>query len=289
MSNKLVPLALVLLIILLSVPVAANFPSILSSNKPLVADSNPDPVAVAGGPYTGQVGVPIEVDGSRSYSPPPNPGDPLPLESLPPSPKPSRVILWMWDFGDGTEEELYKEPTAEHTYTEAGTYTVKLTVVDDRGDWDVDQTTATINGAPTPTPTPTPTPSPTPTPVPTPSPSPSPTPTPTPTPNLPTTIYLYADKIKCVTGEDVNFAVELSVVIEGVEYVLPGKPVKIEYRVSPAYFWNTLARGNTDRNGAFNYTYQPGLHTYYEFRAVFVDEPGGYQGSRSTSIFVSVS
>jgi len=38
-----------------------------------------------------------------------------------------------WDFGDGTNEIISFDPTAEHTFLEAGTFGVTLTVTDDVG------------------------------------------------------------------------------------------------------------------------------------------------------------
>jgi len=58
------------------------------------------------------------------------------------------IVSYAWEFGDG---ETGTGKTAQHTYEEDGTYTVKLTVTDDRGDTDfVSHTvTATGNKAPT--------------------------------------------------------------------------------------------------------------------------------------------
>jgi len=44
------------------------------------------------------------------------------------------IVAWEWDFGDGTNS-TERNPT--HTYTEAGTYTVKLTVIETDGDTDM--------------------------------------------------------------------------------------------------------------------------------------------------------
>jgi hypothetical protein len=41
------------------------------------------------------------------------------------------VVSWSWDFGDFSSTSTVQDPS--HTYTSAGTYTVKLTVTDDDG------------------------------------------------------------------------------------------------------------------------------------------------------------
>jgi len=41
-----------------------------------------------------------------------------------------RITQWLWDFGDGITAETQ---TASHKYAQGGTYTVTLTVTDDRG------------------------------------------------------------------------------------------------------------------------------------------------------------
>jgi RHS repeat-associated protein len=73
---------------------------------------NRDPVAVIGGPYSGQLGVALPFDGSASSDPD---GD---------------ALTFSWDFGDGNTAT---GPTPEHTYAENGLFTVFLTVTDARG------------------------------------------------------------------------------------------------------------------------------------------------------------
>ena len=43
------------------------------------------------------------------------------------------IAAWAWDFGDGSAPVQGASPTATHTYLAGGTYTVTLTVTDDRG------------------------------------------------------------------------------------------------------------------------------------------------------------
>jgi PKD repeat protein/pimeloyl-ACP methyl ester carboxylesterase len=73
---------------------------------------NRDPVAVIGGPYSGQQGVALPFDASASSDPD---GD---------------ALTFRWDFGDGNTAT---GPTPEHTYAENGLFTVFLTVTDARG------------------------------------------------------------------------------------------------------------------------------------------------------------
>ena len=74
-----------------------------------------------------------------------------------------------WTWGDNTAGG--SGAAATHTFTQAGTYQVKLTVEDNAGNVGTATRTITVT-APTPTPTPTPTPSPSPTPTATPTPAP---------------------------------------------------------------------------------------------------------------------
>ena len=85
--------------------------------------SNHPPVALAGGPYSGNVNVSISFDGSNSYDPDDD------------------SITYYWDFGDGTDGT---NETIEHIYNSTGNYTVKLTVTDSHGSTHMDSTYANI-------------------------------------------------------------------------------------------------------------------------------------------------
>jgi len=68
------------------------------------------------------VGQTVTFDASLSYFP-----------GIPPPDEPLRIILsYAWDLGDGTES-TEKIDTRVHTYNRRGTYTVTLTVADNRG------------------------------------------------------------------------------------------------------------------------------------------------------------
>lgn len=97
----------------------------------VVGGANDPPIADAGGPYSGEAGLPVQFDGSGSSDPE---NDPL---------------TYAWDFGDGNNGTGV---TPMHTYAAGGSYTVALTV-DDGNNPPVTSpgTTATIaaNQAPT--------------------------------------------------------------------------------------------------------------------------------------------
>lgn len=95
-----------------------------------------EPHAEPGGPYFGFEEVAVEVDGSGSFDPD------------------GRIVLYRWDFGDGTEEVEGPSPTASHVYREEGVYRLDLEVVDNDGEEDEASTVVTItpagdNGPPT--------------------------------------------------------------------------------------------------------------------------------------------
>jgi PKD repeat protein len=58
---------------------------------------------------------------------------------------------WSWDYGDGTPADTGSGPVASHTYPEAGTYQVKLTVSNARGSSTATRT-VTVSAAPPGTP-----------------------------------------------------------------------------------------------------------------------------------------
>lgn len=88
---------------------ATNALSGSATTQLLIANTNRDPVANAGGPYTGTIGVPINFNGSASSDPD---GD---------------VLTFAWDFGDGNTGT---GATPAHTYAAAGSYNVTLRVTD---------------------------------------------------------------------------------------------------------------------------------------------------------------
>src|SRR5215212_12148458 len=85
----------------------------------IVNPGNTPPVASAGGPYTGTEGAPVAFDASGTTDAD-LPGDPL---------------MYKWDFdNDGVYDASSTTPTIAHTYLDNGSYTAKLTVVDDGPD-----------------------------------------------------------------------------------------------------------------------------------------------------------
>jgi hypothetical protein len=104
---------------------AINRSSGSSSTRIELAPPNRAPTAVAGGPYSGTVGVPVEFDGRQSSDPD---GDALAMS---------------WEFGDGGSGA---GAVVAHAYSSEGDYTGTLTVTD--GELSAtDQTTASITEA----------------------------------------------------------------------------------------------------------------------------------------------
>jgi PKD domain len=78
--------------------------------QPALGQGLPD--CEPGGPYFGQVGELIQFDGTGSSSPG------------------GQIVLYEWDFGDGGTAQ---GPTPQHVYGNAGSYTVRLRVTDNKG------------------------------------------------------------------------------------------------------------------------------------------------------------
>jgi parallel beta-helix repeat protein len=96
------------------------------------------PTAAPGGPYNGDVGTPVQFDGTGSHTN----GDG------------GTIVEYDWSFFTG---DAFHDlgPTPTHTYDTAGTYTVSLRVLDSENGIGIDSTTATIRGTNTPPNTPT--------------------------------------------------------------------------------------------------------------------------------------
>jgi PKD repeat protein len=84
---------------------------------------NVDPVAVVNGPYNGTEDIAVSFSSSGTYDPD------------------GSIASYLWNFGDGSTST---NANPSHTYSDAGTYDVTLTVTDDDGATDNDATTATI-------------------------------------------------------------------------------------------------------------------------------------------------
>jgi PKD repeat protein len=94
---------------------------------PSPSPGNVSPTANAGGPYTGVEGSSLTVDGSGSRD------------------SDGSIGSYVWDWGDGSAAG--SGVRASHTYTRAGSYTVRLTVTDNAGATASATTTATIQSS----------------------------------------------------------------------------------------------------------------------------------------------
>ena len=92
-----------------------------------VVVSNGAPVAVAGGPYTGNKNTNITLDGSAS------------------SDADGVIVNYAWDCdNDGTIDVSSSSPTSTCSYSAVGTYTITLTVTDNDGGTDTDVGTVNV-------------------------------------------------------------------------------------------------------------------------------------------------
>jgi len=85
--------------------------------------ANQSPIIKINGPYTGTTGSAITFNSEGSNDPD------------------GTIVSYLWDFGDGTTDTS-ANPT--HAYSKAGTYTVKLTIIDDKGGSSTESTIATV-------------------------------------------------------------------------------------------------------------------------------------------------
>ncbi len=91
-------------------------------------ESNNQPSAHPGGPYTGIEGQSITLDGSGSDD------------------SDGSIALYEWDINnDGTFDYTFTSATRTHTYSQQGTYTIKLRVTDNLGETNISTTTANIS------------------------------------------------------------------------------------------------------------------------------------------------
>ena len=98
------------------------------STTATVYANNLPPVSDAGGPYTGNVNVAVNFDGTVSAD------------------SDGTIVQYDWDYGDGNSA-VNAGAVPTHTYTVAGTYDVSLTVTDNGGDTNSSWTTAAIDSS----------------------------------------------------------------------------------------------------------------------------------------------
>ncbi len=103
-----------------------NGGSVTDSTTATITAANQAPTADAGGPYSGTVNMSVTFDGSGS------------------SDSDGTIASYRWSFGDGSTGTGMK-PT--HTYTSAKTFSVSLTVTDDKGASSTASTTTAIIAA----------------------------------------------------------------------------------------------------------------------------------------------
>jgi len=95
--------------------------------QPPEPPENIPPVADAGGPYRGTIGIPLTLDGSGSYD-----SDGI-------------ITEYLWDLDDDGEFDDASGPFTDYTWFSEGLYPIHLKVIDDDGAEDTDSTTADIS------------------------------------------------------------------------------------------------------------------------------------------------
>jgi PKD repeat protein len=108
--------------LVVSDPLVASAPDVTTATISETVVNEP-PVAVVGGPYSGEAGIALQLDGSASFDPD------------------GSVQSYNWDFGDGNSGS---GAAPLHTYASAGNYTVSLVVNDGSLDSAEAKTTADI-------------------------------------------------------------------------------------------------------------------------------------------------
>jgi PKD repeat protein len=107
-------------IVTLTVIDAASQTDSDTTNAVIISDTTP--TANANGPYTGMIGDEIQFNGDVIGGNPP--------------------YTWLWDFGD---DEMSNEKDPIHVYNEIDEYIVSLTVIDDLGFSDIDNTSCLVS------------------------------------------------------------------------------------------------------------------------------------------------
>lgn len=75
-----------------------------------------------------------------------SPGDRVEVDASQSADDDGYIRRYTYDWGDGSADEISVEPLASHSYEDVGSYTISVSVIDDRGA--KDSTTLTLNVLP---------------------------------------------------------------------------------------------------------------------------------------------